>query len=82
MPGQAQTPLRIDLSAIQEGIRTMQTTASPLTVRAAHNMARIRQDEARRANLRKNGVKTALTRAELAALPVLRDVAPHARRVR
>lgn len=41
--------------------------ATPATVRATKTMARIRQDEARRANLRKHGVKTPLTRAELAA---------------
>jgi hypothetical protein len=44
-----------------------QTQPSPATVRAAQTMARIRQDEARRAKLRKAGVRTALTRAELAA---------------
>jgi hypothetical protein len=60
----------------------MQTTPSPATVRASLTMARIRQNEARRSNLRRHGVRTALTRAELAALPVAQDNAPHARRVR
>lgn len=56
--------------------------ATPLTVHRQTVAARIRQDEARRSNLRRHGVRTPLTRAELAALPVARDVAPHARRVR
>lgn len=61
----------------------MQTNnVTPLTVHAQHTMARIRQDEARRANLRRHGVNTPLTRAELAATPHVRDAAPHARRVR
>ena len=61
----------------------MQTTnVSPATVRAQLTMARIRRDEARRSNLRRHGVNTPLTRAELAATPHVRDLAPHARRVR
>jgi hypothetical protein len=60
----------------------MQTTVSPATVRAQLTMARIRRDEARRSNMRRHGVKGPLTRAELAALPIVRDNAPHARRVR
>jgi hypothetical protein len=45
----------------------MQTTPTPATVRASLTMARIRQTEARRRNLRRAGVSGALTRAELAA---------------
>jgi hypothetical protein len=60
----------------------MQTTVSPATVRAQLTMARIKRDEARRSNLRRHGVNTPLTRAELAATPHRVDLAPHARRVR
>jgi hypothetical protein len=45
-------------------------------------MSRIKRDESRRSNLRRHGVKTALTRAELAALPITQPVALHARKVR
>jgi hypothetical protein len=58
------------------------TTVSPATVRAAVTMSRIKRDESRRSNLRRHGVKTALTRAELAALPLTQPVALHARKVR
>lgn len=60
----------------------MQTTPTPATVRASLTMARIRQTEARRSNLRRAGVKGPLTRAELAATAPVRDNAPHARRAR
>jgi hypothetical protein len=60
----------------------MSTVPSPVTVRAAVTMARIKRDNDRRSALRRAGVSGALTRAELAALPVVRDTAPHARRVR
>ena len=60
----------------------MQTTVSPATVAAQLTMDRIRRDEARRSNLRRHGVNTPLTRAELAATPHRVDPAPHARRVR
>ena len=47
----------------------MQTSQpSPATVRASLTMKRIARDEARRSNLRRHGVRTPLTRAELAAL--------------
>jgi hypothetical protein len=58
------------------------TVPSPATVRASLTMARIKRDNDRRSALRRAGVSGALTRAELAALPILRDNAPHARRVR
>jgi hypothetical protein len=45
----------------------MQSNVSPLTVAAVKNMNRIREAEARRAKLRKAGVRSPLTRAELAA---------------
>jgi len=50
----------------------MPATVSPLSVAAVKNMDRIRRDEARRRNLRRAGVTSPLTRAELAALPVVR----------
>jgi len=60
----------------------MQTTPTPATVRAAVTMARIRQTEARRRNLRRAGVSGALTRAELAARPITQPLALHARKAR
>ena len=58
------------------------TAPSPATVHAQLTMRRIARDEARRRNLRRHGVNTPLTRAELAATPHRVDPAPHARRVR
>ena len=66
----------------RERVHIMQTDVSPATVSAQHTMARIRRDEARRSNLRRHGVRSPLTRAELAATPHVRDLAPHARRIR
>lgn len=58
------------------------TQPSPATLRAQLTMKRIARDEARRSNLRRHGVRTPLTRAELAATPLAQPLALHARRVR